>query len=535
MNPTRNVFLVLLLLTASVFSQEKPTLGVMDVTFLPKITDDAQRELYTSTVRGRVIDLVRDSVDIIEGSKLERMIQVNAASCNTSSCLAQFAKTIGVDYLLGTHVISHKGTWSASVSLASSRSSSLLSEKVADYGSEAELRKGLADLVSQAVKSLTKSGGGDISDNGGNDQSVVPPPAGAKKVIVAFVSDPAGAAVTVDGNFLCTTPCSKMVLQGDHRIGMGKDGFRQKKDVVRAERNNQSLSWNLEAISTRLSLTAVDDRTGNDLVGDVYVDGTKVGQTPFDGLVAVGAQKIEVSAEGFDRQTVSVTLEEGNAANATAHFRSVEKPKVVESPNHIGGMDGVGFRTGRAGWGTGNGGTHRGKMALGADGGGSSFTDSRDSQIYGIVTIGSQTWMAQNLNYQTENSWCYDNSASNCQKYGRLYVWQTARSACPEGWHLPSDQEWSILESAVGSDAGKKLKSSSSWDGTNAYGFSLLPSGRRVDDGSFNRAGSDAYFWSSSEDDLQYAWGRDLNSGNAVLYRDYYYMAADFSVRCLKD
>ena len=82
----------------------------------------------------------------------------------------------------------------------------------------------------------------------------------------------------------------------------------------------------------------------------------------------------------------------------------------------------------------------------------SSITDHRDGQIYKTVKIGNQVWMAENLNYETENSYCYDDRMSNCLKYGRLYTWSNAMEVCPRGWRLPNKEDWETLLKNVGGD-----------------------------------------------------------------------------------
>jgi uncharacterized protein (TIGR02145 family) len=160
--------------------------------------------------------------------------------------------------------------------------------------------------------------------------------------------------------------------------------------------------------------------------------------------------------------------------------------------------------------------------------------------------------MAENLNYFATDSKCGDgsnlssNNTSTCDTYGRLYNWNTAKTVCPSGWHLPSDAEWTILTDYAGgstSTAGTKLKAASGWsnngNGTNEYGFSALPGGNGDSGigGYHFLAGSYGYWWSASE-------GNSGNSGNAYyrsmgyfngeVNRDYLSKSRLLSVRCVQ-
>ncbi len=200
-----------------------------------------------------------------------------------------------------------------------------------------------------------------------------------------------------------------------------------------------------------------------------------------------------------------------------------------------------------------------------------SMTDSRDGQVYPTVKIGTQRWMAKNLNYAYGDdadalSFCYENKADSCTKYGRLYKWAAAmdsaamfsndgkgcgmggtcnadgskkvRGICPEGWHLPSNEEWRTFDFAIGHDfaAAKdttwKARYSSDEDGTDAYGFSALSAGIKFRthflDGSFSS------WWTAEEDGPYSANSWYMEGGKMLLepspkYSDAYY------VRCVED
>ncbi|MDR1811655.1 MAG: hypothetical protein LBQ87_02410 [Candidatus Fibromonas sp.] len=174
-------------------------------------------------------------------------------------------------------------------------------------------------------------------------------------------------------------------------------------------------------------------------------------------------------------------------------------------------------------------------------------------QTYKAVKIGTQMWMAENLNYEVEGSKFYENSLDNGAKYGRLYNWETAMKVCPKGWHLPTNEEWDKLFRFVDSDAGSKspyksesagkhLKAASGWNfhigygnGTDNYGFSALPGGGGNLDGSFSNIGSNGLWWSASESNSSNAYYRYMSCNNDRAYWSHGDKSDLYSVRCLQD
>ena len=174
------------------------------------------------------------------------------------------------------------------------------------------------------------------------------------------------------------------------------------------------------------------------------------------------------------------------------------------------------------------------------------LTDLRDGQTYRTVKIGTQEWMAENLNYKVDSSFCYNDSAKYCEKYGRLYTWNSAATICPIGWHLPDTTEWRTLINAVAggncsfscSGPISALKSMSGWNsgnGTDDFGFSALPAGNRTYinfEYSYINEGKNAYFWSSTENGSYRAYSLNLSD---YFFFDVGYKDESFSsVRCIK-
>lgn len=165
------------------------------------------------------------------------------------------------------------------------------------------------------------------------------------------------------------------------------------------------------------------------------------------------------------------------------------------------------------------------------------FIDERDGQRYKWIKIGTQIWMAENLNYETGNSWCYKNNTQNCKKYGRLYKWKAAKIACPPEWRLPTKKDWDKLITYLGGKkiAGRKLKSVREFNGSNESMFEALPSGTRGDLNVFGGLGKKTYFWSSTGSVAIAAWAYRLSYDKDKAGSDAFSKKYEFSVRCIKN
>lgn len=185
--------------------------------------------------------------------------------------------------------------------------------------------------------------------------------------------------------------------------------------------------------------------------------------------------------------------------------------------------------------------------------------DARDDQLYRTVKIGTQTWMAENLNFQSVNSICQANSIDSCVKYGRLYRWSAAmaidssydkkswggtlpyKGICPTGWHLPGYEEYTLLFQTVGGrrPAWSLLKSTAGWpgktNGVDQFGYRILPASVGYENKGYSNGGDLAAFWTATESGSNWAKNMYLNTRNDYIIELDTMKLFNNAVRCISD
>jgi len=567
-----------------------------------EVLTDKMREAALKVLPTNAFVLLKQDVVVKRLGGAEKYIK----ECSESSCIVDLGKKAQVDYVSQASVGKLGNKIRLKVELYSVRTEGL----VGMLNGDAENIDGLLAIVEKKVsvevfskipgafggsKASSPSVAGGISDLQvkGVDYKFE----GEKRYLANISSDPEGAGLSFNGvpDTRCkTTPCNVELGEGNVRIIAALEQYDMADTTVSIKQNNQSIRihmkanfgvleikpaysdgigkderWNLtingKAASSwenRLSqnkykvelshrcyedlsfdvginrdkrevfdmasyvklknggLVLNAERNGEPVSEPVFVNGVQAGETPFSGSVPVCAE-IEL---GKNREKVDVKLKPNE--------------EVVHTVKKIGGVSG------------------------------GSLTDSRDGKKYKVVKIGTQTWMAENLNYNASGSKCYDNKPANCNKYGRLYNWATTmaldsscnhgtcfgqltpkrQDICPKDWHLPTKDEYGQLDDFIGGEntAGKFLKAKSGWNkngnGEDKFGFSALPGGSGNANGSFGifgtvlTAGGYGGWWSSSEGNSEYAYILQMHDISDVAN----YTGGDvkwrlLSVRCVQD
>jgi len=516
---------------------------------------DKMREAALKVLPTNAFVLLKQDVVVKRLGGAEKYIK----ECSESSCIVDLGKKAQVDYVSQANVGKLGNKIRLKVELYSVRTEGLIGM----LNGDAENIDGLLAIVEKRVpaevfgkipsasgSSKTLSVAGGIS---GLQKTAAYEADGEKLHLVNLNTEPSGAALSFDGVPSCPkTPCKAELRDGNVRIIAALEQYETTDTTVSIKQNNQNIAitlkpnfgileikpaysdgigkdkqWNLSINDKSYSLgevrllpnkyavnlnhecyenigfdvginkgkreifdmasnitlkkgglTLSAERNGEPVSELVFVNGKQVGETPFNGSVPLCA-KVEV---GGGKEVVDVKLKHNDKVKHT-HSIYVDK---------------------------------------------NSFTDSRDGKKYRTVVIGNQTWMAENLNYDVKaffgifsiGGGCRDGESANCDKYGRLYDWETAKKACPKGWHLPNDAEWWALMKFDNPNCSPdselhcvtKLKATSGWwsiygpyekntsrcNGTDTYGFSALP------DGSVCRSTlgeeSCGFWWSSRED-----------------------------------
>ena len=483
------------------------------------------------------------------------------------SCLVETGKNISADYVAQARVGKFGKQLTLTMELYETAGNNLVgsftTRKPDAEGLLEEIEREADRIFAQIVGTGAPAVGGSegISgiSTGGNGYRA----SGVKSYIVRVESSPAGAMFSTDGrvNASCNrTPCDITLPTGSHRFSFSMDMYFDKDETVDVRSNGQKVLAELVPNFGELTIAPVFDG-GMGTLGEteILIDGKKMQGGSF--RLSVGSHKVQITHRCYESMSFDVALKNGSKIKFDQTMQPLlgglemealfdGKPKAMsvyvngkkmgetpfletvpvcakvqigndweDIPVKLKAGETVKF-------------TYKGSNTL---------VDKRDGKKYKTVKIGNQTWMAENLNYKTQDSYCYRNDESNCSKYGRLYKWEAAVKACPSGWHLPSKKELEKLFSSVGGKevAGKSLKIKEGWNnggnGTDAFGFSALPAGDRDDDGNFSYEGNSADFWSSTEYGSFNAYYMYLyyNYDDASL--SYYDKSLGFSVRCLKD
>jgi len=394
---------------------------------------------------------------------------------------------------------------------------------------------------------------------------------------VDFILEPVFAKVAVE-----TNPDANIIVDGEKK-GKGTWQGRLMEGIytIKAEKAkyfSQSEQLKVNAGQEEAVNFALKGKTGKvDVVtspmsAEVYVDGEKQGTTPTTITnLLIGKYKLKIAKEGYGKVIKDITIQEDETIiikenlsdGKEVFFKSTpEGAKIYVDEEFLGNTpqkSSLSF------------GKHNLKMIhektlkekeidITKDGKdqfeyvlqkmqkNGQFTDKRDGNSYKWVSIGEQMWMAENLSYKTEKgSWCYKNERSYCDKYGRLYNWQAAKSACPEGWHLPLDEEWKTLiiyleKLGYSKEVGKTLKSRNGWeedgDGNDVFNFSALPAGQYVLENlygdCFYENKKKTYWWSSTKSFI-FRRAYKLKHRSEKIHKIITRPEIGFSIRCIKD
>lgn len=368
--------------------------------------------------------------------------------------------------------------------------------------------------------------------------TIIGPILNAQTTYIQVVSEP-GISVFLDGVLKgkTTSEMGGLIIEnvspGSRTIKVVKEGFNPQEERIQVKRG-EVYTYTVKPFVPKIKIT----EQGN--VGQQQID-LQVGQIKIQSLpvaINISIPSLGVDASKSQDEWIASDIPVGEYSASFSWSNKTQRYKIKVKQNQLTHLF-VNMLKGEIEDRSVQGISSSSSSGLNPNITYGEMRDSRDNHVYKTVKIGNQVWMAENLNYKTNSgSWCYDNNEVNCNKYGRLYDWETAKRVCPPGWHLPSKAEFKQLMSFVNND-GNSLKAvvqgKVEGAGTNTSGFSALLAGYWNYNGNFLSLNYYAYFWSSTENNATLAYNVSLDYSSSNIAFGSYGKDYGFSVRCLKD
>ena len=488
-------------------------------------------------------------------------------------CVAETGKNISADYVAQARVGMFGSQYTLTMELYETAGSNLIGSFTTRKPNADSLLEEIEKKADDIFKLIAAKTPLVPNEEGNVISNITMGDSREKKVIVT--STPKGAEFTIDEykDERCNkTPCETALSLGYHRFIFNLDGYATKDTMVNILLPQQSVHAKISKYGTLILQPLFVDNMGSIDSSEIKID-DKIVQG-VEHRLPIGTHKVEISHRCYEKTSFTVEIKKsGNIvfdqplalimgslnlkvidsgiekktkiyANGkkigTAPFENVIVPicatitmgtkKNVVIPVKLIAGETISY-------------THHSHLG---------YIDPRDGQSYKAVIIADKIWFGRNLNYKSVDSWCYQNNPAMCEKYGRLYTWENAQTACPVGWHLPSKNEYYQMVKASGqkSRAASALKSKDGWsdygnkfdyqsgNGFDYWSFSVLPAGGGLYGKPLNNKGKAAYFWTSSK---AYSEASDeasaiymLNDDNAIHVGDFN-KNNGFSIRCVKD
>lgn len=481
-------------------------------------------------------------------------------------CIAETGKNISADYVAQARVGQFGSQYTLTMELYETAGSNLIGSFTTRKPDADSLLEEIEKKADDIFKLIVESTPLIPDSEEGNAISNITM-GGSRERNVIVTSTPSFAEVTIDEQIdkKCgKTPCETTLSIGNHKFSFKLEGYPTRDTVVNVLLSQQSIHVRISKYGILILQPSFIDNMGSIDSAEIKIDGNPVQGKKHH--LPLGNHKVEISHQCYEKTSFDVEInkrekitfdqpliplmgglnlrvfDSGKEINTDIYANgekigttplknevipvckkiTMGKKKNVIIPVKIIAGETI---------------SHIHHTHLG-------YIDSRDGQSYKVVQINDKVWLGRNLNYKSVDSWCYQNNSSMCEKYGRLYTWEGAQTACPIGWHLPSKKEYYQMVSALGKKnrTAHFLKSKEDWadngNGLDLWSFSAMPAGGGFYGNTLSNMGKAAYFWTSSN---AYSMASDEASAIYMLHNDYAVHVGDFdknngfSVRCIKD